>query len=87
MTRGSELAAQRVPPQPTKDTGEHDDEDGRRAFHCERRHTLAAEEAIAAQCHGQHIDFDTARKRELETFEPTKRSALFLARQRRRASP
>ena len=85
ITNMSEQMRTWKPGQRTTQVADNQNEDGRAAFNCEQRRRTAVEEAIATQHPEQYIDFEAARRHELETFEPAKRSELFHALQRRRA--
>ena len=56
----------------------------RLAFEAESRRVARIEEAIQGACPGQDIDFEKARKRELERIGIAEPSALFLAREKQR---
>lgn len=57
---------------------------GRGAHEAESNRIRAIEEAIRSQSLGTPIDFEAARKRELECIVVAEPSALFLERERRR---
>lgn len=63
---------------------ETQDAHGRGAYEAESKRIRAIEEAIRAQSLGTPIDFEAARKRELECIVVAEPSALFLERERRR---
>ena len=74
----------RSPRQGALNVSETQDTHGRGAHEAESNRIRAIEEAIGSQSLGTPIDFESARKRELECIVVAEPSALFLERERRR---
>ena len=60
-------------------------QDERTAFRTERRRRLAIEEAVQSEVPNTRIDFEGARRRELDQHQSRERSALFHELVRREA--